>query len=54
MPCKQIEDQELCSCLRKYTSSTIHLIGIGFLEKNKNHKGETILEIDARWKHHKE
>lgn len=46
---KQIEDKDYAA---PYLSSgkTIFLMGIGFLEKNKDKQGRTKLEIDCKWK----
>lgn len=49
---QQIKDKNYTQAYEG-THAHIHLVGIGFLEKNKDEKGQTLLEIDAKWQVHK-
>ena len=49
---KQIEDKNYAQAFEA-THKVIHLIGVGFLEKNEDKDGKVLLEIDAKWKLHK-
>ena len=46
---KQIEDKNYAQAYEA-THKVIHLIGVGFLEKNKDKNDKVLLEIDAKWK----
>ena len=46
---KQIETKNYAHAYEA-SNRVIHLIGVGFLEKNKDKEGKTLLEIDAKWK----
>lgn len=49
---KQIKDKNYAQAFEA-SHQVIHLVGIGFLEKNKDKNGKVLLEIDAKWKLHK-
>ena len=46
---KQIETKNYAQAYEA-SHQVIHLIGVGFLEKNKDKEGKILLEIDAKWK----
>jgi len=46
---KQIETNNYAQAFEA-SNKVIHLVGVGFLEKNKNEEGKTLLEIGAKWK----
>ncbi len=49
---QQIEAKNYAQAF-EHSQKNIHLVGIGFLEKNKNDKGQVLLEIDAEWKEYR-
>ncbi len=46
---KQIETNNYAQAFEA-SNKVVHLVGVGFLEKNKNEEGKTLLEIGAKWK----